>query len=119
MMTGGEGLLQPVPTLSDAIEIAIPHMRALAAPLAAVVGDTDTLVEVFVESVLYGAVWIRPPYRPIDMADAFWDDIVTSHGAVEMFTEVIDGPGGRTRKVGLKFEDYAHFVRRTFWNVRA
>ncbi|HAY06593.1 MAG TPA: hypothetical protein PKV67_04740 [Hyphomonas sp.] len=115
MTNDGEGLLEPVPTLSEAIEIAIPHMRALAAPLSATGADSDSMVEAFVESVLFGAVWIRPPYRPIDMADAFRDDVVASHGEVEIFTDVVDGPGGRTRKVGLKFGDYAQFVRTTFW----
>ncbi len=115
MKQDAASLVQPVPTLSEAIEIAIPHMRALAAPLTGAGRDADSLVEAFVESVLYGAVWLRPPYRGIDMANTFRDDLVSVYGDVEILTEVIDGPGGARRKVTLRFSDYARFVRQTFW----
>lgn len=111
-------LVQPVPTLADAIEIAIPHMRALAAPLTGAGRDADSLVEAFVESVLYGAVWLRPPYLAIDMANTFRDDLVSAYGDVEILTEVIDGPGGARREVALRFSEYAGFVRQTFWEVQ-
>lgn len=118
MNKGSDSLLDSVPTLSEAIEIAIPHMRALVAPLSSAGVEPDNLVEAFVESVLFGAVWIRPPFRPIDMADAFMDDVVTSHGSEDVFTEVIGFQDGRHRKAGIRFEDYAIFVRRTFWEGR-
>ncbi|MFN7181036.1 hypothetical protein [Hyphomonas sp.] len=111
-------LVQPVPTLSEAIEVAIPHMRALAAPLSGAGRDADSLVEAFVESVLYGAVWLRPPFRGIDMANTFRDDLISAYGEVEILTEVIDGPGGARRDVALRFSEYAGFVRQTFWEVQ-
>lgn len=118
MKTGGASLMNTVPTISEAIEIAIPHMRALVAPLSANGGDSDSLVEAFVESLLYSAVWIRPPFRGIDMANAFGEDIIADYGDVEIVTEIIDGPGGLSRKVSIPFSDYAGFVRQTFWEVQ-
>lgn len=115
MSAGSSSLLVPVPTLSEAVEIAVPHMRALVAPLSAAGVEPDNLVESFIESLFFGAVWIRPPYRPIDMADAFMDDVLSGYGAADIFTEVIDGHDGRGRKASIKFEEYADFVRRTFW----
>ncbi len=104
-------------TLSDAVEVALPHMRAAVAPLAGPGLDPDTLVEAFVESLLFGAVWIRPPYSPIEFAESFLEDTVAEYGGAEVFPELPDGPEGQLRSARLRYKDYAAFVRASVWRA--
>lgn len=108
MKPGGASLIYPVPTLSEAVEIAVPHMRAIAAPLAARDLEPDTLVEMFIENLLFGAVWFRPPFRPIDMADAFLEDLLAN------FATCLVRPANGASEC-MTFEAYAAYIRRTFW----
>lgn len=108
MKTGRVSLIYPVPTLAEAVEIAVPHMRAVAAPLASDGLEPDTLVEMFIENLLFGAVWFRPPFRPIDMADAFLEDLLAEHAGTQV------SPAGRDGE-SMTFEAYAAHIRRIFW----
>jgi len=104
-------------TLSDAVETALPHMRAVVAPLAAPGLDPDTLVEAFVESLLFGAVWIRPPYMPIEFAESFLEDTVAEYAETEVFSDLGNGAEGRKRNALFRYQDYAAHVQAAIWRA--
>lgn len=110
-------LFEAVETLSDAVETALPHMRAVVAPLAAPGLDPDTLVEAFIESLLFGAVWIRPPYTPIEFAESFLEDVIAEYGEAEVFPALQDSNGASLRNTLFRYEDYAAFVRGMIWRA--
>ena len=108
MKAGRVSLIYPVPTLAEAVEIAVPHRRAIASPLASGGLEPDTLVEMFIENLLFGAVWFRPPFRPIDIADAFLEDLLAGYAGMQVLPAGADG-------ASMMFETYAAHVRRIFW----